>query len=42
MFEDDQQRTVAIGIWITSFSVGAAIGPLVGGLLLEHFAWGVG
>src|SRR5215204_2044535 len=31
MFEDDQQRTVAIGIWITSFSVGAAIGPLVGG-----------
>ena len=40
MFEDDQQRTVAIGIWITSFSVGAAIGPLVGGLLLETFHWG--
>jgi DHA2 family multidrug resistance protein-like MFS transporter len=40
MFEDDQQRTVAIGIWITSFSVGAAIGPLVGGLLLEQFPWG--
>src|SRR5918994_306944 len=40
MFEDDQQRTVAIGIWITSFSVGAAIGPLVGGLLLESFHWG--
>jgi DHA2 family multidrug resistance protein-like MFS transporter len=40
MFEDDRQRTVAIGIWITSFSVGAAIGPLVGGLLLESFHWG--
>ena len=40
MFEDDQQRTVAIGIWITSFSVGAAIGPLVGGVLLESLHWG--
>jgi MFS transporter, DHA2 family, multidrug resistance protein len=40
MFEDDQQRTVAIGIWVTSFSVGAAIGPLVGGVLLESFQWG--
>jgi MFS transporter, DHA2 family, multidrug resistance protein len=39
MFENDRQRTVAIGIWITSFSVGAAIGPLVGGLLLESFHW---
>ena len=40
MFEDDRQRTVAIGIWITSFSAGAAIGPLVGGVLLESFHWG--
>src|ERR671916_83705 len=40
MFEDDQQRTVAIGIWVTSFSVGAAIGPLVGGVMLESFHWG--
>jgi DHA2 family multidrug resistance protein-like MFS transporter len=40
MFHDAQQRTVAIGIWITSFSVGAAIGPLVGGVLLERFWWG--
>jgi DHA2 family multidrug resistance protein-like MFS transporter len=40
MFEDDQQRTVAIGIWVTSFSTGAAIGPLVGGVLLESFHWG--
>src|SRR5918994_1121590 len=40
MFERDEQRTVAIGIWITSFSVGAAIGPLAGGVLLEAFHWG--
>jgi DHA2 family multidrug resistance protein-like MFS transporter len=40
MFRDDHQRTVAVGIWITSFSVGAAIGPLVGGVLLESFHWG--
>jgi DHA2 family multidrug resistance protein-like MFS transporter len=40
MFEHDQQRTVAIGIWITSFSAGAAIGPLAGGVLLESFHWG--
>jgi DHA2 family multidrug resistance protein-like MFS transporter len=40
MFEDDQQRTVAIGIWIASFSTGAAIGPLIGGVLIESFAWG--
>jgi DHA2 family multidrug resistance protein-like MFS transporter len=40
MFHDDHQRTVAIGVWITSFSVGAAIGPLVGGVLLQTFWWG--
>jgi len=40
MFEDDRQRTVAIGVWVTSFSAGAAIGPLVGGFLLESFHWG--
>lgn len=40
MFEDERQRSFAIGVWIASFSVGAAIGPLVGGLLLEVFWWG--
>ena len=40
MFLDPRQRTTAIGIWITSFSVGGAIGPLVGGLMLEAFWWG--
>jgi DHA2 family multidrug resistance protein-like MFS transporter len=40
MFDDPQQRTFAIGVWITSFSTGAAVGPLIGGLLLERFWWG--
>ncbi len=40
MFHDPSQRTVAIGVWISSYSVGAAIGPLLGGFLLEHFWWG--
>jgi MFS transporter, DHA2 family, multidrug resistance protein len=40
MFGDERQRTTAIGIWISCFAAGAAIGPLFGGLLLEHFWWG--
>jgi DHA2 family multidrug resistance protein-like MFS transporter len=40
MFLDDRQRTFAVSIWATCFSVGAAIGPLVGGVLLEYFWWG--
>lgn len=40
MFPDDKQRTFAIGVWITSYSVGGAIGPLVGGVLLQYFWWG--
>jgi MFS transporter, DHA2 family, multidrug resistance protein len=40
MFIDPRQRTVAISVWITSFSVGGAIGPLLGGVLLQWFWWG--
>jgi MFS transporter, DHA2 family, multidrug resistance protein len=40
MFLDPRQRTQAIGIWITSFSVGAAIGPLLGGLEYEDESHG--
>jgi DHA2 family multidrug resistance protein-like MFS transporter len=40
MFLDPRQRTFAIGVWATSFSVGAAIGPVLGGVLLEFFWWG--
>ncbi len=40
MFLDNRQRTLAIGVWIAGFSAGGAIGPLVGGVVLEHFWWG--
>jgi MFS transporter, DHA2 family, multidrug resistance protein len=40
MFLDPRQRTVAIGVWVTSFSAGAAAGPLLGGVLLHFFWWG--
>lgn len=40
MFRDPRQRSAAIGVWITSFSAGSAIGPLLGGVLLEYFWWG--
>jgi MFS transporter, DHA2 family, multidrug resistance protein len=40
MFPDPRQRSIAIGIWITSFSGGGAIGPVLGGVLLERFWWG--
>ncbi|MCA1572645.1 MAG: MFS transporter [Chloroflexi bacterium] len=40
MFQDPRQRTAAIGVWIGSFSAGSAIGPVLGGLMLEYFWWG--
>jgi len=40
MFLDPRQRAVAIGVWISSYSAGAVIGPPLGGFLLEHFWWG--
>ena len=40
MFLDPKQRTVAIGFWIAAYSAGGAIGPVLGGVLLEFFWWG--
>ena len=40
MFLDPRQRSVAIGVWISAFSAGGAIGPVLGGVLLEYFWWG--
>lgn len=40
IFHVPRQRTRAIAIWAAGASGGAAIGPLVGGLLLENFWWG--
>ncbi|MFF8957375.1 MFS transporter [Streptomyces sp. NPDC014894] len=40
LFHDPQQRTLAITIWMLSFMGGGALGPLVGGVLLQYFWWG--
>jgi len=40
VFTDREQRRLAIAIWATGFAAGSAFGPIVGGVLLEHFAWG--
>lgn len=40
IFADREQRRLAIAIWASGFAAGSALGPIVGGLLLEHFWWG--
>jgi DHA2 family multidrug resistance protein-like MFS transporter len=40
IFSDRDQRRLAIAVWASMFSAGAALGPIVGGVLLEHFSWG--
>tara|TARA_R110002096_G_scaffold288425_3_gene482232 strand:- start:34139 stop:35785 length:1647 start_codon:yes stop_codon:yes gene_type:complete len=40
MFHVERERTLAITVWMTGFIVGSAIGPLVGGVMLEFFWWG--
>ncbi len=39
-FEDPDERALAIGIWSAVASGGAALGPVIGGLLLEYYWWG--
>ena len=39
-FTDTHEQALAIGIWASVASGGAAFGPIVGGALLEHFWWG--
>ncbi|WP_372969553.1 MFS transporter [Microbacterium sp.] len=40
IFRNRDQRRLAIAVWASAFSAGSALGPIVGGFLLEHFAWG--
>ncbi|WP_017584450.1 MFS transporter [Nocardiopsis valliformis] len=40
IFTDPAERTRAIGLWTAGFAGGAALGPIVGGGLLEFFGWG--
>ncbi|MDO8731471.1 MAG: MFS transporter [Actinomycetota bacterium] len=39
VFPDRTERARAIGIWAAVAGVGVAIGPILGGVLLEHFDW---
>ena len=40
IFVNREQRRLAIATWAAMFSGGAALGPIVGGWLLEHYWWG--
>ena len=40
LFVDRDQRRLALAIWATGFAAGAALGPVLGGVLLEHAWWG--
>ncbi|WP_326577259.1 MFS transporter [Actinacidiphila glaucinigra] len=40
VFPDRRERAVAIGVWSAVAAVGAAVGPVLGGFLVEHFWWG--
>lgn len=39
LFTDARERATALGVWAAMAAVGAALGPILGGLLLEHFTW---
>jgi DHA2 family multidrug resistance protein-like MFS transporter len=40
MFRDERQRGQAIAIWATCQFTGGALGPVLAGILLQHFWWG--
>ena len=39
VFPDPRERATALGVWAAIASLGAAVGPIIGGALLEHFSW---
>jgi DHA2 family multidrug resistance protein-like MFS transporter len=40
MFRDPRQRAFAISVWLVCFMSGMALGPVVGGAMLEVLWWG--
>lgn len=39
LFDDPRERATALGVWGSTAAVGAALGPIAGGVLLEHWSW---
>ncbi|MCH5643346.1 MULTISPECIES: MFS transporter [unclassified Gordonia (in: high G+C Gram-positive bacteria)] len=39
IFTEASERAAAVGIWAATSGVAVAIGPVLGGWLLEHFSW---
>ncbi|GAB3074896.1 MFS transporter [Nocardioides zeae] len=39
LFSDPRERATALGVWGAMAALGGALGPVVGGALLEHFSW---
>ncbi|MEV4752801.1 MFS transporter [Streptosporangium sp. NPDC049248] len=39
LFTEPRERATALGVWAAMAALGGALGPILGGLLLEHFSW---
>ncbi|MDE9541036.1 MFS transporter [Xenorhabdus bovienii] len=39
LFKNREQRRLAVAIWATTLTVGSALGPVIGGVLLQYFDW---
>lgn len=40
VFLDRNQRRLALAVWAAGFAAGGALGPILGGVILEHYYWG--
>lgn len=40
LFKDPKQMATAFGIWGSAFTIGAIVGPVIGGAMLSVFWWG--
>ncbi|KAB0491156.1 MFS transporter [Pseudomonas vancouverensis] len=38
-FEEREERRLAVAVWATCLTIGSALGPLLGGVLLQYFSW---
>lgn len=39
IFNDAKERAIAIAVWSAISAIGMAVGPLIGGVLLDFFSW---